>query len=95
MNLVLHYDLRNRARLFNIVSSQDDFKGGTNLINIEIAGWVGIITILFIILCFTFTLSFIENVQKEDERITKQSKTAAIICLSVALLTPILYILFK
>ncbi|MFJ7934561.1 hypothetical protein [Sporosarcina sp. NPDC096371] len=65
------------------------------MVNIEIAGWVGIISVLFIIFCFSYTLSFIENVHKEDERITRQSKLAAIICLSIALLTPILYVLFK
>ncbi len=59
----------------------------------EIASWLGIISIVFIILCFYFTLSFIENLHKDkdDERITKQSKTAAIICLGSALLIPVLF----
>ena len=57
----------------------------------EIASWLSLISIVFIILCFYFTLSFIENLHKDDERITKQSKTAAIICLGSALLIPVLF----
>lgn len=57
----------------------------------EIDGWLGLISIVFIILCFYFTLSFIENLHKDDERITKQSKRAAIICLGSALLIPVLF----
>ena len=55
----------------------------------ELAGWLNILSIVFIILCFYFTLSFIENLHKGDERITKQSKMAAIICLGLALLIKI------
>jgi hypothetical protein len=57
----------------------------------ETASWLGIISIVFIIFCFYFTLSFIENLHKGDERITRQSKLAAIICLGFALLIPVLF----
>ncbi|WP_299094240.1 hypothetical protein [uncultured Metabacillus sp.] len=60
--------------------------------NIEIASWVGIISLLLIVFCFYFTLTFFENLYKNDERITKQSKLAAVICLGLALFIPILYI---
>lgn len=53
--------------------------------NLEIVSWVGIVSIVLIIFCFHFTLTFIENVHKGDERITKQSKLAAIIFLGLAL----------
>ena len=57
----------------------------------EISNWLSVISIVFIILSFYFTLSFIENLHKDDERITRQSKTAAIICLGLALLIPVLF----
>lgn len=57
----------------------------------EIASWMGVISIAFIIFCFYFTLSFIENLHKGDERITRQSKIAAIICLGLGLLIPIIF----
>ncbi len=44
-----------------------------------------------IILCFYFTLSFIESLRNGDKRIIKQSKIAAITCLTLALLLPIAY----
>lgn len=53
--------------------------------------WVGIISILCGILCFYFTLTFFENLRKGDERITKQTKSAAIIFLSLALLLPAIF----
>lgn len=58
---------------------------------IETTGWIGIISVLLLILCFYFTLTFIEELQKGDERIIKQSKMSAIICLGLALIIPIVY----
>lgn len=58
--------------------------------NIELSGWTVIISIVLFIFSFYFVLTFIENLHKGDERITKQSKFAAIICLSTALFTPVL-----
>lgn len=57
--------------------------------NIEPTGWIGIASVLLVIFCFYFTLTFFENLHKGDERITKQSKLAAIICLGLALLIPV------
>ena len=51
----------------------------------ELYSWLGVFSIVFIILSFYFTLSFIENLHLNDKRITKQSKRAAIICLGLAL----------
>ncbi|MEN2768638.1 hypothetical protein [Ornithinibacillus xuwenensis] len=42
------------------------------------------IEILFFILCFYYTLTFIENLHNEDKRVTKQAKYAAIVCLILA-----------
>jgi cell division protein FtsW (lipid II flippase) len=60
--------------------------------NIESMGWMGILSVVFLIFCFYFTLTFIENIKKDDERVAKQSKLAAILCLAVALLIPAYYI---
>lgn len=54
----------------------------------EIALWG--ISSVFIVLSLYFTLSFIEGLKKSEERVTKQSKAAAIICLGLALFIPIL-----
>ncbi len=56
-------------------------------------GWVSMISILLLILCFIFTLNFIENLQEGDKRIAKQSKIVAIICLALSLFIPIFYFL--
>lgn len=63
------------------------------MVKLEIANWLGIISFVFIMFCFYFTLLFIENLHKGDERITKQSKLAAIICLGLAFFIPVLYVL--
>ncbi|MFD2751798.1 hypothetical protein ACFSUM_15510 [Virgibacillus siamensis] len=61
------------------------------MFNVETAGWHVIISVLLIIFSFYFTLTFIENLHKgEDERVTKQSKLAAIICFGIALVIPFL-----
>ncbi|MDN4607688.1 hypothetical protein P5G49_09315 [Sporosarcina sp. F6_3S_P_2] len=59
-------------------------------------GWIGIlfVSIVFIFFSFYFTLSFFESLHKADERIAKQSKTAAPICFGIALSTPFLYVFF-
>lgn len=53
--------------------------------------WVPLITGVFIILCFYFTLTFFQYLKTGEARIVHQSKIAAIICLALALLTPALY----
>ncbi|MCM3454783.1 hypothetical protein M3685_12710 [Heyndrickxia oleronia] len=57
----------------------------------RVSSLIGIISTILIIFCFYFTLTFFENLHKGDERITKQSKLAAIICLALALIVPIVY----
>ncbi|MCP3026442.1 hypothetical protein [Halobacillus sp. A5] len=54
-------------------------------------GWISFISILLIILCFSYTLNFIENLQKGDKRLANQSKMVAIICLGLALFIPFVY----
>ncbi|MCT2536264.1 hypothetical protein NC661_13490 [Aquibacillus koreensis] len=56
-------------------------------------GWISIISVLLIILCFSYTLTFIENIHQGDKRIAKQSKLVAIMCLGLGLLIPIVFIL--
>lgn len=53
--------------------------------------WIGILSSILIILCFYFTLSFIENLRTGDERVIKQSKISAVVCLTLALLLPMAY----
>jgi hypothetical protein len=52
---------------------------------------MSIILILLIVLCFYYTLTFFESLRKGDERIIKQSKFAAIICMAIALIIGIIY----
>lgn len=52
---------------------------------------MSITLILLIVLCFYFTLTFFESLRKGDERIIKQSKFAAIICMAIALIIGIIY----
>jgi hypothetical protein len=52
---------------------------------------MSIILILLIVLCFYFTLTFFGSLRKGDERIIKQSKFAAIICMAIALIIGIIY----
>lgn len=68
-----------------------EIERGDHLNNIEIIGWPGIISVVLIIFCFYFTLTFFESLHKDDERITKQSKLAAVICLGLALIIPAFY----
>ncbi|SET71346.1 hypothetical protein SAMN05216389_12243 [Oceanobacillus limi] len=59
--------------------------------NINAPVGIGIISIVLIICCFYYTLTFIENLKGDDERVAKQSKVAAIVCLSLALIIPFVY----
>ena len=52
--------------------------------------WVGIFSMVFIILCFYFTLTFFQYLKQGDARLTRQSKFGAVICLGVGLLIPAL-----
>lgn len=56
--------------------------------------WVGIVSALLFVASFYFTLTFFEQLKSEDERVRKQVKVAAVICLTVALLLPAVYQLY-
>ncbi|WP_200411908.1 hypothetical protein [Virgibacillus salexigens] len=58
-------------------------------------GWIEVISVLLITFSLYFALSFIESLHKNDERVTKQSKFGAIICLGIALLLPVMFNLFQ
>jgi len=60
-----------------------------------ILGWTGIVSVFLIILCFSYSLTFIENLHNGDKRNARQSKVVAIICLSLALLIPYVYSLIS
>lgn len=59
--------------------------------NLELPNWIGITSIVFYMLTFYFVLSFIESIHKDDQRVVKQSKIAAMVCLALAMLLPALY----
>lgn len=56
--------------------------------------WMGIVLALLFVASFYFTLTFFEQLKSEDGRVRKQSKIAAVICLTVALLLPAVYQLY-
>ncbi|WP_419959614.1 hypothetical protein [Psychrobacillus sp. BM2] len=56
--------------------------------------WAGIISTVLIILCFYFTLTFFQYLKQGDDRLTRQSKFGAVICLAASLLIPTLYNLY-
>lgn len=56
--------------------------------------WIGIVSALLFVASFYFALTFFEQLKSEDERVRKQSKIAALICLAVALLLPAVYQLY-
>lgn len=53
--------------------------------------WIGMLSTILIITCFYFTLTFFQHLRLKDERVVKQSKLAAVICLALGLLLPVLY----
>lgn len=56
--------------------------------------WIGILSTIFIILCFYFSLTFFQHLKSDNERMINQSKLAAVICLAIALLVPTIYNLY-
>ena len=56
--------------------------------------WLGVLTPILMIACFYFTLTFFESLRKDDERVTKQFKLAATICIALALIIPAIYNLY-
>ena len=53
--------------------------------------WIGMLSTILIIICFYFTLTFFQHLRLNDERVVKQSKLAAVICLAIGLMLPVLY----
>lgn len=52
--------------------------------------WFKIIPVLLAVLGFYFTLTFLEHLKSEEQRIVRQSKLAAVICIALALIIPLL-----
>lgn len=72
-------------------------KWGSGMSNMGMFGmgsWMGIVSALLFVASFYFTLTFFEQLKSEDGRVRKQSKIAAVICLTVALLLPAVYQLY-
>ena len=66
----------------------------SNLELLNTGNWLSILTPVLLIACFYFTLTFFESLRKGDERVTKQSKLAATMCIALALLIPAVYTLY-
>ena len=54
--------------------------------------WLTVLPVILIVACFYFTLTFFEHLRKGDERLARQSKLAATICIALVLLIPIVNI---
>jgi len=59
-----------------------------------LGNWLTILPVILFVACFYFTLTFFEHLRKGDDRLAKQSKLTATICLALALLIPALYSLY-
>ncbi|RPF53977.1 hypothetical protein EDC24_1165 [Aquisalibacillus elongatus] len=57
----------------------------------EVPFWIIFVSIIFFIICFSYTLTFMEYLQNGEKRGARQSKVVAIICLSLAFLIPFIY----
>jgi hypothetical protein len=56
--------------------------------------WLGILSMILIVLCLYFSLTFFQHLKSGDDRLIKQSKLAAVFCLALGLLIPALYSLY-
>ena len=54
-------------------------------------GMMGLISPIMFIGCFYFTLMYFQHLKNGDERLIKQSRLAAVVCLAIALLVPAIY----
>lgn len=62
--------------------------------NLNILGsakWIGIVSNLFIVLCFYFTLTFLQHLKADNKDQTEESKKGAVLCFAIALLVPVIY----
>ncbi|WP_144235680.1 hypothetical protein [Planomicrobium okeanokoites] len=55
---------------------------------------LGVLATILFILSIYFTFTFFEHLKSGDDRLRKQSKTAAIFCISIFLLIPTFYSLY-
>jgi len=55
------------------------------------ANWINILAMVFIVVCFYCTLMYFQYLKEGDDRLIKQSRLAAVICLAIALLVPAFY----
>ena len=55
------------------------------------ANWMNIVAMIFLVLCFYFTLMYFQYLREADERLIKQTRLVAVICLAIALLAPAFY----
>lgn len=62
-----------------------------NLNVIGNANWINILAMVFIVLCFYCTLVYFQYLKEGDDRLIKQSRLVAAICLAIALLVPAFY----
>ncbi|MEI5909096.1 hypothetical protein WAK64_18765 [Bacillus spongiae] len=58
---------------------------------ISAGNWIGVLSIILLVLCFYFSLTFFQYLKLGDERTIKQSKLAAVSFLALGLLIPALY----
>ena len=56
--------------------------------------WLGILSTILIVLCFYFSLTFFQHLKIGDERLIKQAKFAAVLCLAMSILIPALHSLY-
>lgn len=65
-----------------------------NLGSIEPRSWIGLLSIALLITSIYFTFNFFEYLKNREDRLRKQAKLAALICISTALLIPAVYNIF-
>ncbi|MTD29836.1 hypothetical protein [Planomicrobium sp. YIM 101495] len=56
--------------------------------------WLGVLSTILLVVGIYFTFTFFENLKSGDDRLRKQSKVAALVCISIALLIPAFYSLY-
>ncbi|WP_203333600.1 hypothetical protein [Planococcus beigongshangi] len=56
--------------------------------------WIGILSIILLICGIYFTFTFFEYLKDGEQRLRKQAKFAAIICIAAALLVPAFHQLY-
>lgn len=54
------------------------------------ANWLNSVSAVSLIGCVYFILSFFQYLKMEDTRLAQQSKIAAVVCLTIALLIPVI-----